>query len=243
LSALFVNTEQAQDAIPLLEAAIKSWEEQSNAWDQNKSEAILGLALLKLGESNRAGKLALKGWQVFQAGMPLGEHPQKWLWSLYRLLIGLNQTENALKVLSATFEELQRQAKNISDTKQRHNFFEKVPENFAIVKAYDQLISKTANVVSVSLARKDVPLGRTLRADEYVTVQWTVSAIEDDAIVDKTERRLSRLRRLLSEAEAQQASPTDEALAQALGVSRRTILRDMKTLNQEIKLVTRKRKY
>jgi hypothetical protein len=98
-------------------------------------------------------------------------------------------------------------------------------------------------VISVSLARKDVPLGRTLREDEFVTVQWTLNSPEDESISDKSIRRHHRLKRLLQEAERQSSAPTDEDLAGALGVSRRTILRDMQVLKQEIpRPPTRKRK-
>ena len=61
--------------------------------------------------------------------------------------------------------------------------------------------------------------------------------------MDKSERRLYRLKRLLDEAEKQGGAPTDDDLAQALGVSRRTILRDMQSVSKEIpKPPTRKRK-
>jgi hypothetical protein len=73
-------------------------------------------------------------------------------------------------------------------------------------------------------------------------VQWTVNAPEDRAISDKTERRHYRLARLLQEAEDSAAAPTDDDLAQALGVSRRTILRDMQEIaGTQGKPPTRKR--
>lgn len=242
LGSLFVKLEQPLDAIPLLEAALASWIEQGNLWERNQTEVVLGLALLMVGERARAEELVENGWDYFQSGTRMGEKPQKWLWSLYRLLVGLSQSDRAREILGAVYEELQRQAKNISDPAQRREFFEQVPENFAIVKAYDQLVGGP-RVISKSLARKDVPLGRTLRKDEFVTVQWTLNAVEDDSIFDKAERRLYRLKRLLEEAGKQGAAPTDDDLAQALGVSRRTILRDMQSLSSKTsKPPTRKRK-
>jgi DeoR/GlpR family transcriptional regulator of sugar metabolism len=74
-------------------------------------------------------------------------------------------------------------------------------------------------------------------------VSWTVSAPEDEAVVDKTLLRRQRLRRLLQQAENQGAAPTDDDLARALGVSRRTILRDLQAMAQQMKAPpTRKRK-
>jgi hypothetical protein len=110
------------------------------------------------------------------------------------------------------------------------------------VEAYHQL-ADTPGVVSVSLARREAPLGRFLREDEYVSARWTISAPDDEAIADKAERRQYRLKRLLQQAVDQGAAPTDEDLARALGVSRRTILRDMQALAQDMpRPPTRRRK-
>jgi hypothetical protein len=84
----------------------------------------------------------------------------------------------------------------------------------------------------VRLARADVPLGRPLTQVDYVDVHWTVRAPADEAILDKTARRRHVLRRLLNEARAQGATPTDDDLAHALHVSRRTIERDMAALQK-----------
>jgi hypothetical protein len=114
----------------------------------------------------------------------------------------------------------------------RKSFFERVNLNHAIVDAYDQLVN-SGRVVSVSLARREAPLGRPLTAQERVTVQWTVNAPEDEARGDKPLRRQQRIIRLLLQAEAQGAAPTDDDLAEALNVSRRTILRDLQEMAQK----------
>ncbi len=242
LGALLTHLGQPAEAISYLESAHAAWVEQGNLLLQVKSNAHLGLAVLAAGDQTRARELAAGGWDVFQAGVPAGEQPQDWLWALYRLMIALDQTEHTPDVLRAAYAELQRQAKNISDLNFRRSFFENVPLNRDIVRAFDQLTS-SPRVISISLARKDAPLGRSLRQDDFVAVQWTVNAPEDEAIPDKTKRRQFQLIRLLEQATAQNAAPTDEDLARALGVSRRTILRDMKQLAQEIpQPPTRKRK-
>jgi predicted DNA-binding transcriptional regulator YafY len=51
-------------------------------------------------------------------------------------------------------------------------------------------------------------------------------------VEDKAERRRLALRRLLREAEDQEAAPTDQDLAIALGVSRRTVIRDRKRIDR-----------
>jgi len=242
LGALFLRLGQPLEAIPLLEAAREAWSGQENLLLRIKSEAFLGLALLAAGERARADELAAKGWAALQAGVPVGEQPQGWLWALYRLLTAVEQLDSASTVLRAAYAELQRQGRAISNPDLRQSFFERVPLNLDVVKAYNKL-ADIPRVISVSLAHRDAPLGRLLREEEFVPVQWTVNAPEDEAITDKAARRQRRLKRLLQEAEMQNAAPTDEDLAQALGVSRRTILRDMQALVQEIPTSpTRKRK-
>jgi AraC-like DNA-binding protein len=172
----------------------------------------------------------------------VGEQPQGWLWALFRLLSAKQRPEQAKEVLQAAYAELQRQAQAIGDLNLRRSFFARVPLNRAIVAAYDEGMN-IPRVVPVTLARREAPLGRPLREDETVTVPWTISAPEDEALLDKTTQRQHRLKRLLHEAEAHGAAPTDDDLAQALGVSRRTILRDMQALSEELpRPPTRKRK-
>lgn len=242
IGILLWKLERAKDAIPYLESVYAARQGINEDLAVLKCGAYFGSALLTLGEQTRAQELAENNWAIFQKGIPLGEQPQGWLWGFYQLLIALNKKESALEVLRASYAELQRQASAIGDAEMRRSFFARVPLNAEIIKAYDAL-NNTARVLTVSLARKDVPLGRSLRDDEYVSVQWTIHAPEDESITDKVERRQYRLKRLLAEASAQSAAPTDDDLAGALGVSRRTVLRDMQELAQNLSAPpTRKRK-
>ena len=96
---------------------------------------------------------------------------------------------------------------------------------------------------TVLLARADASLGKALREADRVAVVWTIHAPDDLLIPDKTALRHQRLRRLLHEAAAHHAAPTDDDLAEALSVSRRTILRDIALLTQTADLPpTRRRK-
>jgi hypothetical protein len=242
LGALYVQLKESAQAIPLLEAARATWTEHRNELLRLKSETYLGLAQLALGERAQAETLAQAGWNAFQRGVPSGEQPQMWLWSLYRLLNTLRHSDQADQVLRAAYAELQRQAGVIADAAMRHSFFERVPLNRAIVAAYDQLTPQT-RILIVTLARRDAPLGRSLTAEEMFTVHWTINAPEDETITPKSAQRLHRLQRLLAEATVQGAAPTDDDLAQALGVSRRTILRDIVALAQAgLTFPTRRRK-
>jgi DNA-binding SARP family transcriptional activator/predicted ATPase len=242
LGALLLRLGQPAEAIPHLEASRAVWSEHGSQLLRVKSEAFLGLALLAAGDRAGAEELADRAWAAFQQGVPVGELPQGWLWALYRLFVSLDRTDPARQVLRAAFEELQRQALEIKNPDRRSGFLERVPLNHAIMAAYEQNATST-RVVSVSLARRDAPLGRALKGDERITVHWTVSALEDESVSDKTLLRRQRLKRLLQQAESQGAAPTDDDLAGVLGVSRRTILRDLQALSDEIKTPsTRKRK-
>jgi DNA-binding SARP family transcriptional activator/Tfp pilus assembly protein PilF len=242
LGAFLLKLDRFSEAISLLDGARATWLEQGNTLQRLKSEAYLGLGLLETRERRRAEELARNGLAAFRSGVPVGELPQAWLWALSRLLAGLGQPNPAAEVLRAAYGELERQSRTLGDPQLRRSFFQNIPLNREIVRAYDQ-IARNLRVISVLLARRDVPLGRTLNKDEYIKVQWTLSAPEDDAIAGKSKRRRYRLKRLLNEAEGQGAAPTDDDLAQALQVSRRTILRDMQALAHEIpRPPTRKRK-
>jgi len=91
---------------------------------------------------------------------------------------------------------------------------------------------QAAQRIYVRLPRSDAPLGRPLRDDEVVTVAWTVAAAEDETVAGKAARRHQRLLRLLREAQAQGAAPSHHHLAEALGVSQRTVERDMARLGE-----------
>jgi DNA-binding SARP family transcriptional activator len=85
----------------------------------------------------------------------------------------------------------------------------------------------------VMRARKGGPRGRPLRPDELVEVIWTVEPPEQRVLgqpASKTAERQERLRRLCEEAAAQGAEPTVGDLAGALGVTARTVDRDIAAL-------------
>jgi DNA-binding SARP family transcriptional activator len=230
LGALLVRTGRETEAIPLLRGAVAAWTEQRNTFLRSKSEAHLGLALSSAsGGIDEASALADAGVALVRSGQHEGEQPQGWLWTLSLLLDRLHRPHEAREVLAVARAELDRQAAAIADRHLRRQFFERVPVNRSIVTSYDEREPADSAIV-VSLARRDAPLGRPLRDDERVLVSWTVSAPDDSAIADKGERRRHRIGRLLAEAEVAGGAPTDDDLARALGVSRRTILRDIEVL-------------
>jgi DNA-binding SARP family transcriptional activator len=84
----------------------------------------------------------------------------------------------------------------------------------------------------VLLARKGVPRGRPLRPDEMIEVVWTIDmpGPGKHEAPSKAIARQEQLRRLCEEADAQGAEPTVGDLANALGVTPRTVDRDIAVL-------------
>lgn len=102
-----------------------------------------------------------------------------------------------------------------------------VPEHALIADHYQRHfpVRKTIRIPS-----KTAQMGRPLRQDEYVDVNWTVSEPADWAIESPAERRKIRLVRLVSESEMQAGSVRVADLASAMDVSERTIKRDIAEL-------------
>ncbi len=241
LAILWVDQGRHKRAVPLLRQAIEHWTALGDRPNVLVCQTFLGLALLALEQEAEAISLARENLQAFRQDGVSGEEPQVWLWTLAQLCDRLGWIQESQELVAAAYQELQRQAQTIQDHGVRAQFFHAVPRNQAIVAAHDRLTG-TVRQAQVTLARVDAPLGRRLRPQDRVTVTWTVRGPEDEAIQDARTRRRFALQRLLREAASQGGAPTDRELAQALGVSRRTVLRDMEALAQAgLPLPTRRR--
>jgi DNA-binding SARP family transcriptional activator/tetratricopeptide (TPR) repeat protein len=242
LGALLVRLGRADEAIPLLRTAARHWADAGNRMLQAKSEACLGFALLAVdGPGPQVFELADAGVALLRSGTFTFEQPQGWLWWLYRLLRELDRPADAGEALRAARDDLVRQARSIADPGRRRGFFERVPLNRAIMAEVAERAS-ASSVVVVRLARTDAPLGRRLRDEEFVDVSWTVYAPDDEVVTGRAARRRHRLLRLLDEAARNGAAPTDDDLAEALGVSRRTVIRDMAVIGSDAGRATTRRR-
>lgn len=146
--------------------------------------------------------------------------------------------------LRAARAEIHRQAALFTDDTWRADFLQNVALHREIESLY-QTHCAPDDTLRVVLARANAPLGKTLAAHERVEIEWTRDAPEDAAILKrdgKVALRRHRLRRLLAQAHAQGAAPTDADLARALGVDIRTIERDMQALRSSAPVRTRRRK-
>jgi hypothetical protein len=145
---------------------------------------------------------------------------------ILRALARHDDAQNALgqahRALSAMMDTLSPEDRRVSRCQ--------IPEHRAILAAWAE---NQATQIEVILPRIDAPLGRPLSEDEQITVLWTIKIPDDRSIPSKSKRRRQQIRRLLHEAQAQGTVPAYRHLAEALGVSERTILRDMAVLKED----------
>ena len=118
----------------------------------------------------------------------------------------------------------------LEDGRLRRDYWHNLPVHQDIERFWRE----GADVETVRLAKADVPLGRPLTDDDLISITWTLDDGGEDTAVrqesGKVGLRRHRLRRLADEALAQGALPTDADLAQALGISVRTVERDRAAL-------------
>lgn len=166
------------------------------------------------------------------AELASGDYPaalqQEVHFAAWRVAASEGNAESALLHLGMAEVALEKQCAPLS-AEARHSFLANVPLNRDLIEA----LAPHRITTNVTCASKDARRGRALHADEQITLCWTVATPGDALFADSTLRRQRVLRRLLAEAESHNAAPSDDLLANALGVSRRTILRDMAALEAE----------
>ena len=146
----------------------------------------------------------------------------------YQSLLTNQETSAAHRVLARTYRLLLQFIQGLTPEQQEHSL-QDVPEHRVIINAWNQIQPET---MQIKLPQANAPTGRPLKDDEFVEIAWTVKALEDIEIADRTTRRHKRMQRLMDEAHAKGAAPTITDLATALGVSTRTVKRDLAALRQ-----------
>ena len=187
--------------------------------------ALRGKALLDLGKPQAALAATTEAMTQLRPGVTEAYLVPFWH---YQVLTALGRTEEARVALEQAYRTLMRFLEGFSPVQKRRSI-QRIREHREVVTAWE---TAQPGRVTLRLPRADAPTGRPLRDDEWVEVAWTVEAPEDEAIPRKTARRQHRLLRLLHEATEQGAAPTVDHLAEALGVSRATIKRDLAALRR-----------
>jgi tetratricopeptide (TPR) repeat protein/biotin operon repressor len=200
-------------------------------WDElalrvPRLETLAGLALAEAAAGDAAAAAGAAAAAI--AGLADDDHPplrQNVLHAAGMAAAAEDQPELATRYLVGAAEAMVATAAALAED-ERAVFLERAGPNRRLRAA----LAEHGESRSVLLARASVPLGRALATEDFIEVRWTVRAADDETVGAGGPRRRHVLMRLLREAAEQSASPTDDDLATALGVSRRTILRDMQVL-------------
>lgn len=213
---------EARVALETAEAIHLQVGDRDNLLDTRAALAMVDLAL---GDRSRARTLIDEDLAALEPGDRAALR-QMVYYAAWSVLHGLGDEAAALANLGLAGAALEELTATIPPDALAG--FAAVPVN----RRTHEACSSMARRVVVSLARADVPLGRTVTEADRTPVTWTLAEPTDDVVADATERRRRILRRLLREADEQGASATDDDVAVALGVSRRTILRDIESLGR-----------
>jgi hypothetical protein len=144
------------------------------------------------------------------------------------VLEALGEKTQAVKHFRMAFENLMRVAEIIEEDLARKAFFERDP-------TIRRLMDKVYHY-GIYEEPADGVVKRHVSGifQQDVEVTWTVNTGASDAALKNAKGaiwlRRERLKRLLRESREQGAAPTNKELAEELGVSVRTVIRDMKEI-------------
>ncbi|MCD6555126.1 MAG: AAA family ATPase [Anaerolineae bacterium] len=233
LGRITLERGRVQRARQWFEQAVQLAEAHSQVQDRAEQLSHLALAYSRLGQHETALRLSDEALTTMKAEMETSDWLKLVCFEHAQIIAAARGPSAARPYLERAYRMLMDVAARIGDPDLRRSFLENVPDNRAIAMAYRLGRFPTPpRRQAVRLPAAGAPTGRPLREDEFVEVTWTVSAPEDDGTTGKTARRRQRILRLLREAAAQSAAPTVAALAEALGVSERTVKRDLSALRQ-----------
>ncbi len=185
--------------------------------------ATRAMVASELGDQDRAGQLVDRALGINMAG---SEVPHITAWTAGMVLVALDREDEATEQFGLAYELLTASLRGLPPELVDRSL-STVPEHVAIVEAYQR---RFALVMEARLPLIEAPLGRPLRADEFVDVQWTVWDPADWSEPSVTERRRRRLVRLIGQALEQGALARIGDLAGVLSVSDRTVKRDLSDL-------------
>lgn len=194
--------------------------------------AYQGLAFLGLGGAGNAAA-ALDCTRRAMLALAQGEVSDEVVAEIryaHAMALAANGDESAaLAELQCAYESLLAVAAQLEDEPARQAFFEHNPTTRRLMR---ELHARgLAPEPAAGIVARELPAAR---GGAPVPVNWTLDAgPADDAIKQgrgAIALRRARLARLLSQAAAQGANPTVAHLAEALGVSERTVQRDLRTV-------------
>ncbi len=183
----------------------------------------LARVLLTAGRKAEALRRSQEAVALFEQVGYVEEAEEEVLFNHFWVLHALGREAEAAGYLTWAYQRMVQKSQELEGDARCH-FLERLPLNRAIAAEYARRRDLSPGQCRFTLPSAAAP-------GERVEVVWTVDAGEPDAALraaeGKVALRRARLRRLLAEAQAQGAAPTQADLARALGVSRRTIRNDL----------------
>lgn len=192
--------------------------------------AYQGLALLGLGRPEQASALTQQALLGLAQGAVDNEIASEIYYAHAQAMVARGDEKQAQDYFKRAYENLVRYAAQLEDEAARQAFFNHNPFTRHLMRElYARKIAQPPGSVTRKLPARRDPARR-------VQVSWTLDAGPADAALRQAEGaialRRNRLSRLLREAQTQGGRATVEQLADALGVSARTIKRDLAALRQ-----------
>ncbi|MEE9297555.1 MAG: tetratricopeptide repeat protein [Acidimicrobiia bacterium] len=185
--------------------------------------ALAGRLTLRAGKTQEALEWSKKAMREIRPGVELAHLVPLALSEVHG---ALGDDEEAAHYITLAHEQLTSLLSGLDDTTRRRSWTH-IPNHRDI---YARWLALQPRRKTVDLPAADSPLGRRLRADEHVTIHWTVHDPSDEGISDRIERRRHQILRLLREAQESGTSPTVSHIADALEASNATIRRDLASL-------------
>lgn len=207
-----------REAVARFSALLEAMEAAGIAPEIPEWRALLARALQLDGDESGALDAARRAREDWEATIA-AERVESTLWALWQTLAELAPAAEAGALLARARETLEDYAASIEEPEWRRAYRRDLPSVRGLREAWER---GQASRLRVELRAAD---GGGLR-----WVEWTPRSPEDDALPEGPRRRRHRLARLLQEAEAQGALAERAALAEALGVSKRTVERDLAAL-------------
>ncbi len=182
----------------------------------------LAICALETGDLLLAQDLTHQAFHALESHAG-GEEVQRIYYHHWQVLHACGETRQARQALAKAHALVLTQAGSFPDANRREFFLENVQVNRLIIAAWQQ---------HSGLQEETIHCPGRIAPHHPVRVTWTLHTPEDEDISDKVARRHFRLKRLLEQANQQDAAPTRQQLADALRVGVRTIERDLSILTQ-----------
>jgi tetratricopeptide (TPR) repeat protein len=191
-----------------------------------------GLAHLGLGERERALDCTRRALLALAQGEVSDETVPEIYYAHAMALAAAGDEAQAQVTLTRAYDRLLAAAAQLQDGAGRHAFFQHNPTTRRLMQAvYARGIAPAPGSGVVVQQMPSSQGGRALH------IEWTVDAGPADVALRQARGaialRRARLGRLLQEAKRQGATPTVGQLAEALGVSDRTVQRDLAALRHD----------